>query len=144
MTFVVVIRCHFFLTVSSFFFGGASFFRVEQSSQCMLHEPHFSSLLIRNDHTNDAFVLDNAITFIGLFFALHILHVRIYIYIYNKPKCCFSLIHKYIPLVDCICIIRIKFARYGTFFFCFRSFRACVWVFSQHFGALCEKSVICL
>lgn len=43
-------------------------------------------------------------------------HFTRILYIYNKPKCCFSLIHKYIPLVDCICIIRIKFARYGTFF----------------------------
>lgn len=83
------------------------------------------------------------------FFALRISHVRIYM---TSQKCCFSLILKYIPLVDCICIVRIKFQRYAIFFPPIRPLLLHVFVhvffslslfLSQHFDALREKSVIC-
>lgn len=78
-----------------------------------MHGPHFSSLLIRNDHINDAFVL---VALPHRSHSLAFFVIRSFVIPHSLMQVRMCLIHKYIPLVDCIWIVRIKFVLCPTFF----------------------------
>lgn len=100
--------------------------------------PDFRSVLIPNDHTNSALVLLMSTTSLSLacaFFSAFVISPSL-------VQAILCLTHKYIPLVDCIWIVRIKFCAtphflfYSNIHFSRReNVCECVCVF----GTLCEK-----